>query len=343
MSRLRWVVVRWLFALATLVVAAPSATAAPPAELFGSDLAGLPPIVRSRSAEFRFQGPDEFAAAPRWDGGKGPRESIAPGAAAPLEGQRPAFAGNAPGESIDANEDGVDDATGLEIDPDALEPGHEGPGMRPLRCLLGCFGPVHDGRYRDAGHPLDRESWQNRPLGVGLFAGSLAADDLSSNLIVAGTGFFGGVRFGWDYSYFGGFETRLGWTKVALGFPQNPTIVGDGNFLLWDANWLYYPWGDTQWRPFFLVGLGLVDMKFINDQGLRDHDTVFGLPLGIGFKYRWDARLAFRFDIIDNIAFAAGNGLDDMSHFSFTGGLEWRFGGGTRRSYWPWNASRETW
>lgn len=340
MSRSRWVVVRWLCALAALAVAAPSATAASRGEVFARDLDGFAPFVRSRAVEIRFQGPDESDATPGWDGDKQPRESIAPGAAAPLKGKKSGSSGSHAHVSVDVNEVS-ENGEGLDEDPDALGLEDEGPGMRPLRCLYGCFGPVLHGRYRDAGHPLDRESWMNRPFSVGLFAGSLAADDLSSNQIVAGTGFFGGIRFGWDYSYFGGFETRVGWTKVALDYPSDPSIVGDGNFLLWDASWLYYPWGDTQWRPFFLVGLGMADMKFINFDGLRDHDVVFGLPIGLGFKYRWDARIAFRFDITDNIAFAAGNGLDDMSHFSFTGAMEWRFGGGPRLSYWPWNAARE--
>ena len=313
-----WVVVRWLFAPAMSVVAAPSARGAA-----GQAAQIRPGRVPPLCSQSRRGDPLSRARRIRRRSALGRRQGAArvdrSGHGRAAEGKESRAVRKLRGRVVDAVETGPNDGAGFDVDPDVLELEDEGPGMRPLRRLCGCFGPVINGRYRDAGHPLDRESWMNRPFSISLFAGSLAADALSSNRILAGTGFFGGVRWGWDYSYFGGFETRLGWTKVALDYPNNPTIIGDGNFLLWDASWLYYPWGDTQWRPFALVGLGMADMKFINDQGLRDHDVVFGLPLGIGFKYRWDAKVVFRFDITDNIAFAAGNGLDDMSHFSFTG------------------------
>ncbi len=332
MSRMRWVVVRWFIALAALVAAAPMAAAQrPDAPL--PDVAGFTPFAQGRAPLFRFQAPDEPGAAPRWDSGKIPAEPIAPGAAAPLNPHKLAN---------DAGDD-ANLAGGPQPEDDEVSPDDEGPSWGCCRGLRGCFGPILAGRYRDIGHPLDRESWRNRPLSIGLFAGSLAVNDLIKNEIEAGTGFFGGVRFGWDYSHFAGLETRFAGTKVALGYPQTPTIVGDADFLLWDASWLWYPWGDTQWRPFFTIGLGLADMKFINGDGFRDHDTVFGMPIGIGVKYRWDARIAFRFDIMDNVAFSAGNGLDDLNNFSFTGGLELHFGGATRRSYWPWNPSKDLW
>jgi hypothetical protein len=297
-----------------------------------SDVAAYTPFAQGRAPLFRFQAPDEADVAPRWGGGKTAAEPIVPGKATPLAPHLPAD---------DAGDPNM--AGGPPPDDDEIPHEDHGPCWGCCLGLRGCFGPILEGRYRDVGHPLDRESWRNRPLSIGWFAGSLAVDDLIKNEIEAGTGFFGGVRFGWDYSHFAGFETRFAGTKVALGYPQNPAIVGDVNFFLWDANWLWYPWGDTQWRPFFTFGLGLVDMKFIDGNGFRDHDTVFGMPFGIGVKYRWDSRIAFRFDIMDNVAFSAGNGLEDLNNFSFTGGLELHFGGATRRSYWPWNPSKDLW
>ena len=33
---------------------------------------------------------------------------------------------------------------------------------------------------------------------------------------------------------------------------------------MWDLDLLYYPWGDTQWRPYLLIGLGTARVDFID-------------------------------------------------------------------------------
>jgi hypothetical protein len=69
---------------------------------------------------------------------------------------------------------------------------------------------------------------------------------------------------------------------------------------------------------------------------------LFSVPFGIGFKYRIDQRLAIRFDLQDNYAFAGGNDVDAMNNISIVGGMELRFGG-RRKNYWPWDPSRTWW
>ncbi|MEA1951973.1 MAG: hypothetical protein U9N87_11350, partial [Planctomycetota bacterium] len=65
------------------------------------------------------------------------------------------------------------------------------------------------------------------------------------------------------------------------------------------------------------------------------------MPLALGLKYRYNSRLAFRFEMTDNIVFSSGP-VNSVHHFSITGGLELRFGG-TRKAYWPWSPGRYYW
>jgi hypothetical protein len=103
---------------------------------------------------------------------------------------------------------------------------------------------------------------------------------------------------------------------------------------------LYYPFGDTQWRPFFMVGFGFADLRFTDDNNLQVHQTALDIPFGIGLKYRHNEQWAFRVDLTDNLSFATGQNISTMSNYSITGGVEARWGVGARKSYWPWNPSR---
>ena len=75
------------------------------------------------------------------------------------------------------------------------------------------------------------------------------------------------------------------------------------------------------------------------DQFNNHYDQVaVATPIGVGLKYRWTNWVAFRGDLMDNIAYARGV-VDTTNNFSFTVGVEMQFGG-VRRSYWPWNPGR---
>ena len=58
----------------------------------------------------------------------------------------------------------------------------------------------------------------------------------------------------WDLNHYWGMETRFAWstghfTDRLLGGEINCST----NTFFWDLDLLYYPWGDTRWRPSVLL------------------------------------------------------------------------------------------
>ncbi len=97
-----------------------------------------------------------------------------------------------------------------------------------------------------------------------------------------------------------------------------------GNWLI-DANLLYYPWGDSAWRPYASLGFGLTHFNFYDPYGHGYNTMLIGMPLGVGLKYYWTPAFIFRADLMDNLGF--GGDINVVSNFSLTGGIEYRFGG----------------
>jgi len=213
--------------------------------------------------------------------------------------------------------------------------------------------------------PMATESWLYRPLSAGWFVGTVQGGPLVDDWLGQKQGFFGGFRLGWDQSDQWGWELRFAFGSIELydspsaaaaqvaaddaaGLaPDDPyrdrfNPRRDADLFQWDANVLYYPWGNTRWRPFLAAGLGSAHLQAIDrlDQSLDR--TALAMSLAAGAKYRWSDWLALRFACTDNIGFFSGDGLSAVHNVSFTGGVEVRFGG-RRVSYWPWNASRHYW
>jgi len=212
--------------------------------------------------------------------------------------------------------------------------------MEDLWLLPKLFRPNAYPRSQGKGEPLIAASWLNRPYYAGFFIGALNGDTLIPGEINQSIGFFGGLRLGWDYDPYWGIETRLGFSELGLDFIDEPSVDGLAtDFLVWDASLVYFPWGDSRWRPYGTVGIGLVDYDFLDANGLRHSDAVIGVPWGIGLKYRQTDWIALRFDFLDNVAFGGKAGFETMNNLSLTAGLEFRFGG-TRKSYFPWNPSQ---
>jgi hypothetical protein len=225
-------------------------------------------------------------------------------------------------------------------EPGAPSPHYGAAPMEDLWLLPKMLRPGVYGRHQGEGEPLLGASWLNRPYYTGFFLGALHGDTLIPGEINQSIGFFGGLRLGWDYDVYWGLETRLGFSELGLDFIDEPSVDGAAtDIVIWDASLLYFPWGDSRWRPYVSLGIGLVDYDFVDELGLRHSDAVVGLPWGVGLKYRHSDWMALRFELLDNVAFGGKAGFETMNNLSLTGGLEFRFGG-TRKSYFPWNPSR---
>jgi hypothetical protein len=213
------------------------------------------------------------------------------------------------------------------------------------------------------GQPLLRESWRFRPFSAGWFLGGLHGGSLIDDWVGGEHGFFGGYRLAWDYDDYWGLEMRFSFGTVGLSDSQRAMeaqqaaddALGlddddpfrtrfdrrrDATIGLWDIDLLYYPWGDAVWRPYLLLGVGTARTAFTDRLSTRHRETVFGMPLALGLKYRLSRCTAVRLELADNIVF--GNRLNTVSYLSLTAGMEIRFGG-SRVAYWPWNPGRHYW
>lgn len=193
-------------------------------------------------------------------------------------------------------------------------------------------------RNRPRQPQLQRESWLNRPYSLGFFLGGMFLSD-PVDRVKGQAGIMYGARFGWDFDSHWGMEFRLVGANPAVADKRGLVQLSDAQIFSYDLQWLFYPTGDTRWRPYFGIGVGLFDMDFRTPTGARYHDTTFLLPWGAGLKYRHSPRVAMRLDLTDNVSFASGS-QNTLNNFSITAGLEAHFGGGSRRNYWPWNPGR---
>lgn len=208
---------------------------------------------------------------------------------------------------------------------------------RLSRPLFGSNDPNDPMRHWGIGEPLVGTSWRNRPFYIDAFAGGLLGDELRKNSIVEGSGFFAGARLGYDFDHYWGSELRVGFADTGVSYlspnarPRDSKVSNS----YFDVNLLYYPLGDSRWRPFFLVGTGYGNFVFSNEVGKSVRAGAFSIPLGGGVKYLFSRNFAIRFDVTDNLTFDGGSLVDSMHNVSFTGALEWRFGGRTVL-YDPW-------
>jgi Outer membrane protein beta-barrel domain len=188
------------------------------------------------------------------------------------------------------------------------------------------------------GEPLLGTSWLNRPWSASWFAGGIFGSPLMHGVSQQG-GFYGGYRLGWDYDFYWGLEGRVGASSISLFVPDRiGGQPGTNDFWNLDLNLHWYPWGDARWRPYASFGIGLANFAFYDAFNNRYDQVQFSTPIGVGLKYRWTNWVAFRADLMDNIAYARGP-VDTVNYFSFTLGVEMQFGG-VRRTYWPWNPSK---
>jgi hypothetical protein len=224
-------------------------------------------------------------------------------------------------------------------------PASSGPAVPPCNEPTPGEGPPPSGRYRGPGNPLIQESWQHRPWSIGGFMGFAQGNPLIDDWVGATGGFLGGLRLGWDSNYYWGLETRLAAGDLDVYDSERakaarPFADADrpASLLIWDVHLLYYPWGDSQWRPYLATGFGLGELRFQDRLSQCYDHTSFDLPLAIGLKYYWTDCWALRLECAHDIL-VGGGGVNTLHTFSVSGGIEWRFGG-PRRAYWPWNPGR---
>jgi hypothetical protein len=195
--------------------------------------------------------------------------------------------------------------------------------------------PPYHLRHISRGDPLHGTSWLNRPTAASVFIGSWLGDTLITDDVRQASASLAGFRLGQDLSHFWGTEFRFGLANGGLEYVSDTPTNRECRNLVADVHLLYYPWGDSRWRPFASVGAGIAGFHFVDPDGYEIDQTIFHMPFGFGLKYLWRRSFVFRFDATDNLSFGT-SGLHAMHNWSLTGGVEYRWGAGSHARYFPW-------
>ena len=229
-------------------------------------------------------------------------------------------------------------------DPDSATCDPEYPAHDEFELLLGNLDFRHSsthGRAMGNGGALRGTSWLNRPYdisidyGVLLMPGRVASDVRSSN------DFFGAVKVGWDWDHYWGTQFRVGWSTPDL---INTSLSGtqqSDNLFITDMSLLYYPWGDSRFRPYWRAGLGLTDIEYSNRFNLRQQEFLFTIPFGVGLKYQFRRWFVWRAEFMNNLALGQ-NETSSINNLTITSGFEWRFGG-RPSGQWDWAGYGGAW
>jgi hypothetical protein len=184
-------------------------------------------------------------------------------------------------------------------------------------------------RHIGRGSPLQGTSWLNRPYHADWLVGSRFKSQTIAENVRQNGSLFGGYRWGQDFDHYWGRELEFTFAR-----PVVETAAGSALGL--NRDWgltgtiLYYPWGDSRWRPYARWGLGLEHMDFNNANGQGIEEFLIVMPVGGGIKYHVDRWLALRLDLTDQVAFGAG-GVTTSHQLSLTFGIEAHYGGPRRR------------
>lgn len=197
-------------------------------------------------------------------------------------------------------------------------------------------------RHWGVGVPLEGTSWRNRPWHFGMFFGMLDGGEVLDGQVLQDSGFFWGLRLGNDFDHYWGWELRAGTAHVDL----NRTDTGvpleqDGRNSYYDLNLLYYPLGDTRWRPYVSLGIGASTHGFADLQGNSFDETTASMPLALGIKYFVRPGYSLRADFTNNISFGTGN-ASGTNNISLSVGFDLHFGG-RRKVYFPYDTSVQVW
>lgn len=242
--------------------------------------------------------------------------------------------------------------TTADTPPDSLEsyaPGHSTGGTPGERSdeswkpwnWLGLRHYSTDGRNAGMGVPLVGTSWLNRPYYAGIELGPVWITNPPQPDISHDVDLLGGLYIGDDWEYYWGTELAVERATPELINSTKPHADRGDRMMIWTANMLYYPWGDSLYRPYWRCGVGALEIDYVKDDGHRRDETLWAFPVGIGIKYPFRRWLALRAEVSDTIG-AGNSGVAAQHDWSLSFALEWRFGAHPQ-SYWPWNPSRHIW
>jgi hypothetical protein len=254
----------------------------------------------------------------------------------PRRVQSPPVRSNLENPNPDAAYPMADDAC-----PDCGIPIHQQQGfaarvIKPIGKLIHVFTP-EQWLHGDPELVAKREPWNYRPFSASLFMGPIFGSTLIDNTVTQGTGFLAGARFGYDFDDDWGLETRIGSATFPVGgdYP-NDGMQHSSDHFIWDIDFLYYPWGDSAVRPYFMMGVGVSRVKFGDTMGYENARILAGMPFGVGVKWKFSDWFIFRLECLDNVAFAGGSVIHTQHNASLSFGFEVRFGR-PHVQYWPWN------
>jgi hypothetical protein len=158
-----------------------------------------------------------------------------------------------------------------------------------------------------------------RPWHAGFFFGTMDGDSLTSQTDQT-SDWFGGVRFGNDFAPTWGWEARSAFFQPDITYADGRLNYFARDWFL-DLNVLHYPFGDTRIRPFWSIGLGASQFKFIDERDRRISEWLVDMPLSIGCKYHWKPWLVLRGELTDNLVFG-NESVNTMNNLSLSVGAE---------------------
>lgn len=176
------------------------------------------------------------------------------------------------------------------------------------------------------GEPLEEQSWLDTRHSAGPFMGIIGGATPIENRLDQGAGGLFGLRLGYDYDYRWGIEKRFGFAQMDVRDIHDHHRRQVINLELGDLDLLFYPWGDTRWRPYMMAGVGLAHFNFESETHRRIDRLLMGLPFGMGVKYFWHEGLSLRADLVDNLMLGAHE-VSTMNNLSLALGAEFRYAG----------------
>lgn len=206
------------------------------------------------------------------------------------------------------------------------------------------FGLRHsstDGRNAGMGLPLVGTSWLNRPYYFGVDLGTVWVSRPPQGDVSDDIDTYGGVYLGYDWDYYWGSELAVQRATPELKNETQPWVPRGDRLMIWTASMMYYPWGDTYYRPYWRLGIGGTEIDYPLDSGSRNDEDLWTIPIGIGIKYPVRHWLAARAEFTDELGLG-NTGVNTQHNLTLTFALEWRFGA-KPKSYWPWNPGRHVW